>query len=222
MWIKICGIRDADTAAMVSDLEPDAVGLNFYAGTIRFVPPETAAACTGAIPEHITPVGLFVNHSLSEVVSIARRVPLGVLQVHGDEPAGFLAQLQSELHLPIMRAWRVGAEGLEPLAQYLDECRQHGVTLKAVLIDARVEGQYGGSGHTAPWELLRREYRTAEWPRLVLAGGLTPENVAEAIETVRPWGVDVSSGVEQQPGVKDPDLTRRFIEAARTAAAASE
>ncbi|MCA9115142.1 MAG: phosphoribosylanthranilate isomerase [Planctomycetaceae bacterium] len=222
MWIKICGIRDAATAQMVAGLMPDAMGLNFYAGTVRVVSPSTAADFSHHIPAEITPVGLFVNHSVAEIVEITQQVPLRLLQLHGDESPEFLAQLQARVSLPVVRAWRAGEEGLGPLAEYLAECRERQVTLAAVLIDARVSGQYGGSGHTAPWELLREEYHTTEWPRLVLAGGLTPDNVAEAIETVRPWGVDVSSGVEREPGVKDPNLTRRFIELARQAAAGAE
>ena len=217
MWTKICGIRDLETARRVRELEPDAIGLNFYRQTVRAVDVAVAASIAGEMPASVETVGLFVNHSLDEIAAIAGDVPLSLLQLHGDESPEFLEELQARVAIPVMRAWRVGAEGLAPLASYVAECRARSVSLAAVLVDARVKGAYGGTGHTAPWDILREEYPRDEWPRLVLAGGLTAENVAEAIGQVAPWGVDVSSGVEVTAGEKDLDLCRRFLAEARNA-----
>ena len=117
----------------------------------------------------------------------------------------------------LIRAFRIGEEDLAAVAEYLEGCREVGVSLEACLIDARVEGKFGGTGRTASWDLLSREYQQDVWPRLILAGGLGPENVADAIHAVRPWGVDVASGVESAPGKKDLQQVRRFIENARKA-----
>ena len=115
-------------------------------------------------------------------------------------------------HFP--RAFRIGEEGLAGMASYLAECRRLHALPRACLLDARVDGSYGGTGHTAPWDLIIREYQ-ADWPPLILAGGLHPENVSAAIATVKPWGVDVASGVESAPGIKSVPLVQRFIELAR-------
>ena len=112
---------------------------------------------------------------------------------------------------------RLGNDGLVRLAAFLDECNTLAVNVAACLIDARVEGSYGGSGKTVPWGRLQDEYRKQDWPPLILAGGLRPDNVAEAIHAVRPSGVDVASGVESSPGRKDLDLVQRFIEQSRKA-----
>ncbi len=218
MWVKICGIRDVETARVVAGLRPDAIGLNFYAGTPRCVSPEIAVQIVEAVAGPVEPVGLFVNHSLADVQRITEQCRLGTVQLHGDESPEFLYALQeSRPDLHLLRAFRVGDEGLGEVAEYLDECGRLDVHLAGCLIDARVDGKYGGSGHTAPWDLLRDHYDSNRWPRLILAGGLTADNVAEAIETVRPDGVDVASGVESSAAVKDLPLVERFIKAAREA-----
>ena len=215
MWIKICGLRDADTARRVAELRPQAVGLNFYADSVRSV--DVSAACTiiGSLPRDIDPVGVFVNQNVQQIQSIAECCGLRTVQLHGDESPSDLASLQSVLpQVGLIRAWRVGAEGLSGLEEYLGECRERNVVLSACLIDTRVEGVYGGTGRTAPWDVVAEEYRQDEWPSLILAGGLTPANVAEAIAAVRPWGVDVAGGVESKPGSKDVERVRAFIDAA--------
>ena len=117
----------------------------------------------------------------------------------------------------LIRAWRMGPEGLEELAGYLERCRELGIELSGCLLDARVEGVYGGSGKTVAWDVVSRDYQFADWPPLILAGGLTPQNVRQAIQAVHPWGVDVASGVESSPPRKDPDRVREFILQARRA-----
>lgn len=115
----------------------------------------------------------------------------------------------------VIRAFRVGAEGLSSVARYLAACSNLGVMPAACLIDARVEGLYGGSGKQPPWDVIRREYQAGHWPPLILAGGLHPGNVVAAIQAVGPWGIDVAGGVESSLACKDPELVREFINRAR-------
>ena len=218
MWIKICGLRDLATAEAVADLRPDAVGLNFFASSPRCVDRKTAARIVEQLPTDVSAVGLFVNHALHDVLETVAACRLPMAQLHGDEPPEFLAELQArQPNLKLLRALRVDDAGLGEVAAYLDESRRLRVALAGVLIDAKVAGEYGGTGHTAPWDLLAEQYDSDRWPRLIVAGGLHPENVADAIRVTRPFGVDVASGVESSKAVKDLELVRRFIAAARDA-----
>lgn len=223
MWIKICGIRDLTTAREVARLQPSAIGLNFYRKTPRSVSLDTAEEVVETLPAALEEVGVFVNAPADEVVATCERCRIATVQLHGDESPPMLAQLASQRpDLKLIRAVRLGPDGLDPLANHLQACSRLGVKIAACLLDARVDGMYGGTGATVPWETVAGGYRRNEWPRLILAGGLTAENVAQAIEIVRPWGVDVSSGVEQSPGVKDLSKVAAFIERARTAFEAIE
>jgi phosphoribosylanthranilate isomerase len=218
MWVKICGIRDVATAEQVVSLNPDAVGLNFFAKSPRCVDREVAAEISARLPPEIESVGLFVNHELNDVVDTAQQCGLTMIQLHGDEPPEFLAELKGcSDDLQILRALRVDDRGLAEVAEYLAECRKLDVCLAGCLIDARVDGEYGGTGHTAPWDLLADQYDADRWPRLIVAGGLHPGNLADAIRVTRPFGVDVASGVESERGVKDLALVENFIQAARQA-----
>lgn len=211
MWIKICGIRDLDTANYVAGLEVDAIGLNFYAPSPRSVTVDQAIAIDHAVRGRITTVGLFVNHSVEEVRDISGRVGCDMLQFHGDEPPEFLAEFPD---YRIIRAFRLSDEGLPPIADYLRRCRALHAMPWACLIDAAVTGHYGGSGVTLDWHQLAADYHGG-WPPMILAGGLTPDNVAEAISVAQPWGVDVASGVEVTKGVKDRNLIDQFVRASR-------
>lgn len=211
MWIKICGIRDVDTARAVAELRPDAIGLNFFQRSSRSVSVEVAAEIVRSLPAGIEPIGLFVDHNLATIRSICDAVGLDSIQLHGDEPPEFIAQLAPR---QVLRAFRIGDEGLAGMATYLAECGRLNAFPRACLLDARVDGSYGGTGHTAPWDLIVRDYQPG-WPPLVLAGGLHPGNLAAAIATVQPWGVDVASGVESAPGIKSLPLVQQFIELAR-------
>jgi phosphoribosylanthranilate isomerase len=218
MWVKICGIRDTATAENVAKLMPDAIGLNFYSQTPRAVSVVTAAEIVRQLPPKIEPVGLFVNHAVEEIRSICDQCNIRTVQLHGDEPPQLLADLQADtVDLKIIRAYRMGTEGLDPLEKYLADCARLNAKIFACLIDARIEGLYGGSGRTVPWNRLDAEYQPNAWPRMILAGGLTPKNVSKAVGTVRPWGVDVAGGVESSPGEKDLNLIERFITTAREA-----
>jgi phosphoribosylanthranilate isomerase len=165
----------------------------------------------------VEPVGVFVNESAARIAELVERVGLRHVQLHGEESPEALAEIQRACpQIPLIRAWRMRAARLSDLADYLARCRQLSITISACLIDAHIAGSYGGTGAVVPWDRLRAEFRANQWPPLILAGGLHPGNVAAAIAAVAPWGVDVASGVESSPGVKDLALVERFLTAART------
>ena len=209
--IKICGVTTPEDARFAAECGADAVGLNFYPHSPRFLDPHTAAAVVRALPPFTAPVGVFVAMPMRQVCAVAFQLGLRGVQTYderppADDPFPFA-------HVPAFRV--KDAAGLEHVRRYVEAARQLGRPPAAVLIDSHVEGQMGGTGHAAPWELLRGFDPGVP---LVLAGGLTPENVAEAVALVRPWGVDVASGVESSPGRKDPDRVARFVRSARAAA----
>ena len=217
-WIKVCGIRDAVSAAAAATAGASAIGLNFFAKSPRSVALDQAKAIVSA--KHAQPIGLFVNHSPDEIDAVATQVGLTAIQLHGDETPRTLLEIH-ERHPDwhILKAFRV-ADSLQPVEEFLAECRTLCVPLAGCLLDARVEGEFGGTGQVAPWELIANQYDRANWPPLILAGGLTCENVADAIRAVRPDGVDTASGVESSPGVKDTKLIARFVAEAKNAFAA--
>ena len=212
MWIKVCGIRDTATARSVAACGVDAIGLNFHPPSPRFVAVDVAREIVAGLPRAVEPVGLFVNHSAVEIRDIAAHCGLRTIQLHGDEPPEFLAELRE---FRLLRAFRVNHAGLVEMARYLERCQSLGCLPWGCLLDAKVEGAYGGTGHVAPWDLIARDYRRADWPPLILAGGLGPDNVQQGIAATAPWGVDVASGVETSPGVKDALRLRTFIHNAR-------
>lgn len=217
MWVKICGVRDEVAAEGVVHLAPDAIGLNFYPKSPRSVSLPVAARIA-AIARTVQRVGVFVNHPRSQIEDAVAACQLNAVQLHGDESPDFTAHLASVLKdVAIFRAWRFQGSSLADLADYLAACRMNGTSVAACLVDSHVPGVYGGTGAKVPWAELRREYPMSGWPPLILAGGLSPENIAQAVATVQPWGVDVASGVETAPGQKDLERVRRFIEAARNA-----
>jgi len=222
--IKICGITTPDDARMVAQAGADAVGLNFYPRSPRHISEETAREIIAALPQGVTRVGLFVNAAAEHICRCFDALPLDLIQLHGDEPPEFLAQLG---HRPTMRVFRVSAASgnnrLQPVWDYLARCRELKSPPAMVLLDALAESGYGGSGVLADWAAARaylakrQERKQEEIPPLVLAGGLTPANVAEAIWMVHPSAVDTASGVERSPGRKDPAAVAAFVAAARTA-----
>lgn len=217
MWIKICGIQDPDTACMVADLGATALGLNFYSPSPRSIDLVTAREIQTAIDSReVSLVGLFVNHSLADVIMTCSELSLNMIQLHGDETPEFLAELVQQLpELVIIKAIRTSESDLSFLESYLKTCDQAGKRPDHILIDAYSPAAYGGTGHLAPWKMIREEYQYRNWPSLILAGGLTPENVAEAISAVQPYGVDTASGVEDQPGVKNRTRVEAFINQAK-------
>ncbi len=194
--VKICGItrrEDADAAAV---LGANAIGFVLWPSSPRHANLETVATIVGGLPPFITTVGVFVNPSVDDITQAAQ-AGLRLAQVHGALPTGRLA-------LPVLRAVHLAAttEGIEPAVD--DEI---------VLLDAHDPVRHGGTGRTVDWTRARA---ISARRRVVLAGGLNPENVSDAIKTVKPYAVDVASGVETAPGIKDPQKLRAFIDAVRS------
>jgi phosphoribosylanthranilate isomerase len=216
--IKICGVTTPDDAAMAIGYDASAIGLNFYAGSKRHVDPLMAQNVSLLHSTTVPIVGVFVNHSVSEIASIITHVEPTWVQLHGDEKPAVIKHVKEAVDLPVIRALRWSRDGGKPIGEYLQQCDALGCLPEAVLIDSYAPGQYGGSGQTTDWEAIARwrEIRTFDVP-LVLAGGLTPENVAEAIRIVRPDAVDSASGVEIAPGKKDPAKVKAFVEEAKRA-----
>ena len=210
--IKICGVTTSADARFAADAGADAVGLNFYPKSPRYVTPQHAATLVRALPAFTAAVGVFVGMPLRQVCAVAYQLGLRGLQTYDDQPPN--EDTFPFAHVPAFRV--KDTAGLEHVRRFVEAARALGRSPAAVLIDSHVEGQMGGTGHRAPWELLRGFDVGVP---LVLAGGLTPENVVEAVAVVRPWGVDVASGVERAPGVKDPQKVAQFVKNARSASA---
>lgn len=208
--IKICGVTTPEAARAAADAGADAVGLNFYAKSPRYVSPQQAVALVRALPAFVAPVGVFVGMQLRQVCAVAYQLGLRAVQTYDDAPPA--EDTFPFAHVPAFRV--KDAAGLEHVRKFVETATALGRKPSAVLIDSHVEGLMGGTGHAAPWGLLKGFDPGVP---LILAGGLTPENVAEAIELVRPWGVDVASGVESAPGVKDAEKVIRFVKNARSA-----
>jgi len=201
--IKICGLRDAAMAAVAAEAGADAVGIVFHPPSPRHASLDEASAVAGALPAFVQAVGLFVNAPESRVREVLSAVPLALLQFHGDEEPAYCARFG----LPWLKGVRVGA-GTDLL-----ECRRRFSRATALLLDASVPGEYGGTGASFDWSLVPRGIAS----RIVLSGGLTPGNVGTAVAALRPWAVDVSSGVESSRGVKDAALIHEFVRSVKDA-----
>jgi phosphoribosylanthranilate isomerase len=194
--VKICGITTLEDALAAVEAGADAIGFIFAAGSPRTVTPEHAAQIAAGLPPFVWTVGVFVDQPAADLLRIATQVPLQAVQLHGKETDDYSRQIP----LPIVKAIRVrNVESLSPIGVF---------PARAFLLDAYVEGQPGGTGMCAPWELAAQV--TGKAP-IILSGGLRPENVADAIRRVHPFGVDVSSGVERAPGRKDHRKVKEFI-----------
>jgi phosphoribosylanthranilate isomerase len=208
--VKICGVTTPADLALCGDAGADAVGINFHPSSPRYVDPHAAPALLRHLPPFVDAVGVFVERPLRQVYALGYQLGLRGVQWYGprlDRDDSFPFQL--------IPAFRVrDAQSLEEVRAAVAACREAGWSPAAVLLDSFMAGQHGGTGRTAPWELL---IGFDPGVPVILAGGLTPENVAEAVRTVQPYGVDVASGVESAPGRKDPQKVRRFIDASRTA-----
>ena len=197
--VKICGVTRAEDALAAVRLGADALGFNFWPGSKRHI---TAAAARGIIarlPPFVTPVGVFVNQLEGEMLAIAAESGIQVFQLHGDEPPALCARLP----LPVVKA--IPVDQVRTLSRLLS------YEVSAFLLDTPSRG-YGGSGEPFDWSLAEGVSDVAP---VILAGGLTPENVAAAVRAVRPYAVDVASGVESSPGVKDTARMSRFFAAVR-------
>jgi phosphoribosylanthranilate isomerase len=216
--IKICGITNPEDAHVAVDAGADAIGFNFFAGSKRFINFLVAKVIVEKQSPACMKVGVFVNHTADELNEIAQAVGLDAVQLHGDQPPSYL--LDVDRRYPIVRVYRVGDSGFVAMKTDFMMCARFGREPEAILLDALSPAELGGTGRRLDWSVLadRIELLNFDRPvpvRLILAGGLTPENVAEAIKLVRPYGVDVASGVESSPGRKDPDKVQAFIDEAR-------
>jgi phosphoribosylanthranilate isomerase len=201
--VKICGITRHEDAEQAAALGAWAIGFNFWPGSKRRVDPAVAAGIARELRRKIEPVGVFVNPTLDEVVRIAEGVGLTHVQLHGDEGPSFCTAVAERTGARVIKALGVGSG-----ADVRDAERFH---TDFHMFDAAAGSAYGGTGRTFDWALVAQ--RRSKVP-LILSGGLTPENVAEGIAAVHPWGVDVASGVESAPGIKDPAKVEAFIAAA--------
>ncbi|MEM6484295.1 MAG: phosphoribosylanthranilate isomerase [Pseudomonadota bacterium] len=195
--IKICGIRSPEIANQASECGIDAIGLVFYGGSIRAVSADLGAEIVAAVPPLVSVVGLFVDASQSEIEDVLSKCPVDILQFHGCESAAFCTQFDRPY---------IKAVGVQPGLDLEHIAREHTAS-RALLLDAWADGRSGGTGQTFDWGLIPEGF-SRHW---VLAGGLNPQNVAEAIRQTSAPAVDVSGGVESAPGEKDIELIQRFV-----------
>jgi phosphoribosylanthranilate isomerase len=200
--IKICGITNLDDALLAVDLGADALGFIFYPKSPRYVKVQDAANICNALPPFVAKVGVFVDELEYEIEKALKECLLNTLQFHGDEPPGFCQKFAAKS----IKAIRVRDEESLRAAEEYD--------VDALLLDTYTDESRGGTGRTFDWSLAVRAKEFLSGP-LILSGGLTTANVQEAIRKVRPYAVDVASGVEREPGKKDPEKLRRFIELCR-------
>lgn len=199
--VKICGITNGKDAVAAAEAGADALGFVF-AKSPRRVTPAIARKIAALLPDHVEKIGVFVNEKPSVVRRVARLCRLSAVQLHGDESPADVRALK-DLH--VLKAFRVDG-GFDPAV-----LGRYGAA-RAFLFDAKVPGAYGGTGKTFDWKILKR---AAVRKPVVLSGGLNAKNVARAVKSVRPFAVDVSSGVEKSPGKKDPRLVKEFIRNAK-------
>jgi len=216
--IKICGItREQDLRDAVA-LGADALGFVFYPKSPRYVTPQRAGELCAGLPPFVGAVALFVNPTLEEVQAVAAQMPLGLIQFHGDETVEQCAAIAAAVQRPFVRAYRVKPDTPPAaLLEYELAYRAASPWFSGLLLDAFVDA-YGGAGKVFDWSLIPEELA----PRVVLSGGLSVHNALEAVDRVRPFAVDVSSGVEAAKGIKDARLIAGFIAAVRAADATIE
>lgn len=201
VWVKICGITRKEDAVVAVDAGADALGFNFYKASPRYIEPNLARDIISALPGSVMPVGLFVDAPLEEVRETAELLGLRTVQLHGVESPEYCR----ELRLEVIKAVRVrGPESLDGLKDY---------DVKAFLLDAYSSDLAGGTGRTFDYDVVSKAKATGR--PIIVAGGLTPETVSFVVEKTRPYGVDVASGVESAPGLKDAPKVRAFIERAK-------
>ncbi len=200
--IKICGITNLEDALAAAEVGADALGFNFYKKSPRYIEPEKAAEIIAQLPPFVMPVAIFVNEREEKVRNIQFTTGIKVLQFHGDERPEFCERFATR----VIKAFQVkDKESLKHMAHY---------HVSALLLDSYKDGLRGGTGVTFDWHLA---VVAKTFGRVILAGGLTPENVAEAVKLVQPYGVDVAGGVEKEKGIKDHGMIKKFITEVRRA-----
>lgn len=202
MEIKICGITNPDDAINACTCGADALGFIFYKKSPRYVTPETAKHIIERLPRDTAVVGVFINHDIHAVKEIYAFCGLDLIQLHGDESPEYCRQFPESI---LIKAFSPRSE------EDLDIIKSY--PARAVLIDARDAGLYGGTGKQSNWEMATR---IKDMSTLILSGGLNPDNIMEAVKTVSPHAVDVNSGVEVSPGKKDPEKVKNIIEMIHT------
>jgi len=196
--IKICGITNMEDARVASDLGADALGFIFYKESKRNVSPETVKDIISELPPFITKVGVFVNSDLDEILSIKEQTGIDIAQLHGDETPEFCGTIPFK----IIKVIRIKEKSdIGQVAQYSDQ---------DILFDTYSDKEYGGTGESFNWEILKDLSLSKN---IILSGGLNSDNVLDAVKIVRPYAVDISSGVECEPGKKDHKKIKKFIEA---------
>jgi phosphoribosylanthranilate isomerase len=198
MLVKICGITRADDARAAVDAGAGAIGFIFWPDSPRAIDPYRARAVRAMLPPFVTAVGVFVNQPFEYVSGVASLVRLGAVQLHGDETPEFAERLPT----PVLKAMPIETTAERDLAAWPERT--------TILLDVHDPVKRGGTGRTVDWEAAAA---ISARRRIVLAGGLTPDNVVDAVARVRPFGIDVSSGVELSPGIKDPRRIRALFEA---------
>jgi phosphoribosylanthranilate isomerase len=210
--IKFCGITNLADAELAVANGAWAIGLILWPGSKRACDPAEAAMIARRLRRQVEIAGVFVNQSLDEVERLADTVGLSLIQLHGDEGPAYAVEIARRTGAKVIKA--------QPIRLASDMMAIQAFRTDYHLLDTYREGQRGGTGETFDWDIVRRR-RTSETP-LILSGGLGPDNVVAAIETLRPFAVDVASGTESSPGVKDPEKLKAFAEAVRSTADAGE
>lgn len=205
--VKICGITNLDDAMVAVDAGADAIGFNFFPGSPRYIQPDKARAIRIELPDVIMKVGVFADAQAEQVREIGQWVELDFLQFHGDETPYYCEQFAT----PYWKAFRLHEKRtLELMKKYRPS---------AYLVDAYHEKLLGGTGQLADWKLA---VKAKAFGKIVLAGGLNPDNVAEAILAVDPWAVDTCSAIERRPGFKDHDVMSKFVEKVKRVVSSEE
>ena len=203
--VKICGITNLEDALAAANMGADALGFNFYKKSPRYISPGEAAKIVNKLPAGLIKVGVFVNEALENIVAVASTAGLSAIQLHGDESPEFVRELAKSTELEIIRALRVS-----PSFDSRDVLKYDA---NAILLDAYSKAEYGGTGETFDWGIARHVQELV--PKMYLAGGLAPENVGEAIRTVKPFAVDACSCLERVKGLKDHIKVQAFIDAVK-------
>ncbi len=200
LFVKICGITNLDDALHAVRCKADALGFVFYQPSDRYITPEAAAEIAGQVPDHISKVGVFVHAERKYIHDVFTKVKLSAVQLYGNEGADDLVSYETS----VIKVFRIKPDfDVEVMKNYL---------VDAFLLDTHSEAYFGGTGRTFDWNIA---VRAKEYGRIILSGGLTPQNIEAAVRFVQPYGVDVSSGVEIAPGKKDQEKVRDFISRAK-------
>ncbi|MEX2116935.1 MAG: phosphoribosylanthranilate isomerase [Bacteroidota bacterium] len=200
LFVKICGITNFEDAQHAVRCKADAVGFIFYERSERYIPPDDAARIISRLPDYTSKVGVFVDSDFRYVHEVAKKVQLSAVQLYGNEGADDLIGYETS----VIKVFRIKPD--------FDVEVMHNYVVDAFLLDTHSETQRGGTGRTFDWNIA---VKAKEYGRIILSGGLDPDNIEAAVRFVQPYGVDVSSGVESSPGKKDPNKVRDFIARAK-------